>query len=493
MPARTDAALRSRAWRTAAIAVLIAALLVFQCSDIGWLHLQAWDESRLAVNAIEMMLSGDRLVTTYGFHPDLWNTKPPLAINLMAGSMALFGPTAFAARLPAALAACATVIVLGRFVARITGSPGCGVGAAALLATAPLFHGYHSGQTADYDAILTLFTTGYAIALFDLIEADRRAPATALAAGALTGLAILTKGVAGIIPGIGIAAYAVIFAWQSLGRKTLDYAIVVGVAAVIGGAFYLLRANGPAGYMAAMAANDLGGRFGTALDQHIGSRWFYLREIVRHPPGWALPAIAALPLLGPGPARRLALFALCQVAGIVVVYSSAATKISWYIVPALPFVATLIALAGLALTRRAAASSPRAAQVASTVMALVVAAFAAQAVRSRYIRPWSPPALARPFDTLIAAATVRRMTPLVVVDTGYANGAGFVDYAPTLRFYALAASTRGIVIRQAVSVAHAADARFAGSCDPATRAEVVRLAPPVWSGDGCVLIDRSRR
>ncbi|MBJ6109715.1 hypothetical protein JAO73_11875 [Hymenobacter sp. BT523] len=44
-----------------------------------------WDEARLAVNATEILQSGDWLITRYDGQPDLWNTKPPLFIWLQAG------------------------------------------------------------------------------------------------------------------------------------------------------------------------------------------------------------------------------------------------------------------------------------------------------------------------------------------------------------------------------------------------------------------------
>lgn len=478
-------------FRTAIMLVVLAvALLVWQLGDLDRTALQEWDESRLAVNAIEMMLTGERLVTTYGFHPDLWNTKPPLAVNLMAWSMALLGPTALAARLPAALAACATVVLVGVAIRRITGSLGCGVAAGVLLTAAPLFYGYHSGQTGDYDAVLTLFTTGYCFALFALIERDRRAPRLALGAGALIGLALLTKGVAGVIPGAGVAFYALVFALPAPRRKIADYAIAIATATTIGGAFYWLRGRTGDGYLAAVAVNELGGRYGAALDQHRGDKWFYTRALTASYPGKAWLAIFALPLLPAGPARRLAIFGLCQIVGVLLVYSNAATKIIWYIVPAMPFVATVAALAGLGVVRATMRLPPVAALGVRAILTAAVVYCVVVAIDSRYLHPARAPFPPRAFDTLIAAAAARQMVPLAVVDTGFPNTSGFVNYAPTLRFYALAAARRGIAVRQATGFHALGGARAVGSCDPAVRDRIAIYAKPVWSGSGCVLAIR---
>jgi 4-amino-4-deoxy-L-arabinose transferase-like glycosyltransferase len=486
-PPIASAGHRLRTWLLLVVSAIV--LVAWQCLDLGWAPLQAWDESRLAVNAIEMLDTGARLATTYGFTPDLWNTKPPLAINLMAWSMAAFGPTEFALRLPAALAACATVAMVVWFVRRVTASTACAIGAGVLLATAPLFYGYHAGGTGDYDAVLTMFTTGYAIVLFDLIERDGPARRHAAGAGVLLGLAILTKGIAGVIPGVGIAAYTLVFAFGTLPRRWVDYAVVVAIGATIGAVFYLLRGAAGDGYVAAVSANELGGRFGRTLDHHSGNRWFYLRELTDHAPGRAWPVLVSLLALERGQPRRLAIFCLCQIIALVLVYSSAATKFSWYILPAEPFVAIALALGGFGVVRLAERKAPRTLAIAVQVVLLaVVVAFAAQAARNRYLQTYAPFTRPRAFGTLIDAAAQRHMLPLVVVDGGFDNATGFVHYSPTLRFYRLAAQRRGQPVTEATTIAGAGASRFIGSCDAAV--PVARLGAVAWQGAGCVLVAR---
>jgi len=48
------------------------------------LPLRQYDEARQAINAMEMVQSGNWLVTTYDGEPETWNTKPPLLIGLQA-------------------------------------------------------------------------------------------------------------------------------------------------------------------------------------------------------------------------------------------------------------------------------------------------------------------------------------------------------------------------------------------------------------------------
>jgi 4-amino-4-deoxy-L-arabinose transferase-like glycosyltransferase len=80
--------------------------------------MQVWDEIRLANNTIEMVDTGNLLVTRYDGKPEVWNTKPPLQIWLEALSVKVLGIQSLAFRLPSALAALATVLLLFRFARR---------------------------------------------------------------------------------------------------------------------------------------------------------------------------------------------------------------------------------------------------------------------------------------------------------------------------------------------------------------------------------------
>lgn len=150
------AALSWRGW--SALFLCLAAVFLFADGLAAPLALK--DESRNANNALDMAISGFSLVTTYDFRPDLWNTKPPLVIWLMSGSLRLFGFNEWALRLPSALAAMATLACTLWFVRKVTGSMGVALGSAILLLLSPGFFGEHGARTGDFDAVLLLFVTG---------------------------------------------------------------------------------------------------------------------------------------------------------------------------------------------------------------------------------------------------------------------------------------------------------------------------------------------
>ena len=130
-----------------------------------------WDESRLAVNALEMSLTGPSIVTTFGFVPDLWNTKPPLLIWLMALSLQLIPNPELALRTPSAIAALLTLLITCAFTWRVTRSPVVALLAGMLLVCSRGFYSSHAARTGDYEALLVLFTTSYVAVLYFLVRA----------------------------------------------------------------------------------------------------------------------------------------------------------------------------------------------------------------------------------------------------------------------------------------------------------------------------------
>ena len=334
-----------RLGRSAGLLLGVVAVLGL-LTDLGGLSLRQWDEARVAVNALEMSQSGHWLVATYGFEPDLWNTKPPLLLWLQAGLIRLLGPTEWATRLPAALAALATIGLLYRFSAKYLRRPIGGLLVGSVLLSALGFLGEHHGRTGDYDALLTLAELGVGLSVFLLIETNR--PRWWLGVGAGLIVATLTKGVAALLPLPGLALYCLA---QRRGRALLQttgfwLTLLVWLATAAG--WYLLREHLAPGYWAAVNLNELGGRFGTALEAH-GETWYYyiarLSTTKFLPWIYVLPLVVPFALRHPDPrARRAAWLALSTAGGLLLVLSLAKTKIEWYALPAYPWLALLAGL-----------------------------------------------------------------------------------------------------------------------------------------------------
>jgi 4-amino-4-deoxy-L-arabinose transferase-like glycosyltransferase len=313
--------------------------------DLGRAPLQTWDEARQAVNAFEMLHAGGQwLVTTFAHHPDLWNTKPPLLIWLQALSMAAFGPTPLAVRLPTLLATVSTVGLLYAAGRRL-GQPGLGLLAGALLITMPGYLGPHVGRSGDYDALLALWVLAQLLATFAYAETSR-GRYLALAAAAVSA-AVLTKGVAGLlgVPSLGLYLLLRGRLGPALRRPAFWLA---GVGALVAPAlYYLLREQALPGYWVAVWANEVGGRYANTISAVHRPALYHVYNLLSQSWPWGL-LLPLTGLLAVGPAtasRRLSGLLTLFLANWLLVISLAQTKLEWYTAPMLPPLALLLALA----------------------------------------------------------------------------------------------------------------------------------------------------
>ncbi len=59
--------------------ILILCYIIF-FRHLGEFTIRIWDEGRNATNALEMLKTGNPIVTYFNGQPDMWNVKPPLHI-----------------------------------------------------------------------------------------------------------------------------------------------------------------------------------------------------------------------------------------------------------------------------------------------------------------------------------------------------------------------------------------------------------------------------
>ncbi len=480
-----------------AIALFLLASALFLFLDTRTTPVVLWDESRNVVNALEMKRGGLSLVTTYGFAPDLWNTKPPLLIWLMSASASLFGPSEWTLRLPSALASLGTLLIVILFVRRAAGSLATGLIAATILLLSPGFFGEHGARTADYDALLLFFTTLYLQLLFFAVHRPRPALVLLAAAGAAIACACLTKSVAGLVPGAGLALYLLATGrWRRILRNRSGYGLMtaLAVAPVLG--FYLARDAAMPGYLAAAFRNDVIGRVRESLVGREAGPLFYASELVA---GWffAGPLLIGAPLafrLLRGKARTLFLYSLAAAAAPLLVYSFATTKLIHYVLPAFPWLAVLVALALRAFWRRCFAAAPgERPRVTATGALLLLAAAALLAWLGWRSADWRYRAFPEReyytqalYGELFASLSRHRVARVTIVDPGFTLE-GKPHYTPMLRSYRLMWSERGLETEERAELP-LVPAGVLASCDPGTTARLVRLGPDIAGVRGCAAI-----
>jgi 4-amino-4-deoxy-L-arabinose transferase-like glycosyltransferase len=481
--------------------LLAAALFLFH--DAQTTPIILWDESRNAMNALEMRRTGFSLVTTYDLRPDLWNTKPPLLIWLMYGSMALFGPSEWALRLPSALASLGTLIILILFVRRITGSLGTGLAAGTLLLVSPGFFSEHGARTADYDAVLVFFTTAYLQLLFLALHQRRPSLKLSLLIGALIACAFLTKSTAGIIAGAGIPFY--LLAVRRLRRPFEAPGTYLCMAAAALGPVVLFLAAREAiapGYLQAMLHNDLLGRFQQVLIGRETRPTLYLEMLVS---GWffAGPLLLLAPLSLPhlrGRKRLLFLFSLGIGIAQVAVCSLSATRLPHYALPALPWFAIAVAIALPALWRRHIAPSwPTGARLSfSPPLAFLAALAAIMSVVAYRSLDWRYRAMAESrfsaegkYGELLASLSKQGVTQVAAVDPGFILE-GDPHYSPLLDTYRLIWAEQGLAAKHLPAMPVSGGGLLA-SCSPAFVPSLLEQGRDISGVPGCVAVRARNR
>lgn len=452
--------------------ILIAVSFPLLFWRLGDLPLVLWDEARLANNALEMSRGGLDIVTTYAGRPDLWNTKPPLLIWLMAAAFSVLGPSEFALRLPSAIAALVTVIVLGGACRRFSSNRWVGIGAGAMLLTTAGYVATHVARTGDYDALLTCFLTIVVVGSFEVISKLRdnvRPRWTILftTALALAG-AILTKGIGGllILPGIAVAGLVAGVLLKAMRDPRILAAAATPVFAAA--AYYAARELAGSGYISIVWMNELGGRYGTVVDGNKGPFAFYFTQLFRpwmvedpvlyfaSAAPWSWLALVLLPLslrdaLLKGIARYLAIV----IASFVFVISCAATKTTWYVAPVYPLIAMLAAINAYAFYRsilQSAGVAARSMAVASITLCLIIlGAMIVERNRQLVMMADQSPELmvAARLQDLRGSITPRQELRIVRASTPSPTvvSPDFAQYSPQERFYVAAMRSDGINAR----------------------------------------------
>ena len=475
----------------AVVATALLACAVFMFVDPRVPPIILWDESRLAVNALEMNQRGWSLITTYGFEPDLWNTKPPLMIWLMNASISLFGPSELALRLPSMTAALGTLAIVFAFVRRVTHSLGTATLAVALLATSVAFYGEHGARTGDYDSLLCFFTTAYLYLFYFAVH--RRRPSWQLLIGAATmvAAAAMTKTIAAIVPGVGVALYLLVSGRLRRVLGDLRYVLMMLVALAPLALFYLQRERLDPGYLNAVWYNDFAGRYEDQLGLDGRPPWFYVRALFVEGM-FSLGPFALLVLVGArgiqGQARQALIFALCCVAAQLVLVSIPTTRLMQYVLPALPWLAIACSIV---IVRRLPQllwrNKGRGLQRTRPLMAFVIATsfgtLVVPGIKLRYEllpgRAFYPEASYGALFASLHDLGVRRVT---VIEPGFGTEA----YAPQLSFYSLIWNERGMAIDRKKGGSPLGATGVLASCNPAWATTLQSMGAEEIGTNGCV-------
>lgn len=333
--------------------VSIAVFALFY--NLGTSPLACWDESRQAINALEMLDNQNPLITTFEGETDLWNTKPSFLVATQALSFKIFGINEFALRLPSALAALLLCILIFSFFISEFKSIAGGFVAVLSLLTTQGFNGYHAARTGDFESFLCLFSTFFIISFYRYIKTKNQFFLLLFFIGIL--LTIFSKGIAGLmfLPAVIIYLLYHIQLISTLRLHSFQSLFLTTTLIVL--SYYLYRDFKEPGYLAVVYVNELWGRFGNVVEGNRGPWYYYLQGLTS---AQAMPlsliVIAASVYwfvklrLNKIYTKPISFFWLFT--GVWIFFISIAkTKLAWYIVPAFPLLSILLGVLYIGISR----------------------------------------------------------------------------------------------------------------------------------------------
>jgi 4-amino-4-deoxy-L-arabinose transferase-like glycosyltransferase len=320
---------------------LLAAFAIAWFCNLGYRHLVKPDEGRYADIPREMIASGDWLTPRINGYK--YFEKPPLQYWATAVSLSAFGMNEWAARLWPGLTGFLGVLLVYWAGNRLFGPP-AGLLGAAVTASSALYS--IIGHLLTLDMALSVFMSvavfAFAVAQVEADEPGRRR--WMLCGWAAMALAVLTKGLVGVVlPAGAVAAYVLVQRdWTLLRRLDL----------VRGGLLFLAIAA-PWFVMVSLANPEFARFF--FIREHVER--FLTKEHDRYQPAWYfLPVlligimpwiVALLPALRDawrrsGAAFDARRFLLLWCALVFVFFSASDSKLVGYILPLFPALALLI-------------------------------------------------------------------------------------------------------------------------------------------------------
>lgn len=324
--------------------LLIATLPLIIALDKAPIRL--WDESRNAMNAIEMSQNNAWQITHFDGKPDMWNTKPPLLIWLQALMIKLIGIHPLAIRIPILIAGIATFIFIFSWIKKLTGSISWAMIAPLILCTAYGYVDFHVIRTGDYDGLLTLFTTIYCLSFYQYIKGY--GTKYLYLTGVFIALAVLTKSVAGLLFLPALCIYTILSKQliPLLKSKHFYVALLITLMPIIG--YYALRESVNPGYIQAVFDNELGGRYLNTLENHKAPFNTYFKNILDYKFTYWIPFLiigTILSFLKSHPWSSILRYLCLLTVSYLLIISISQTKLLWYDAPIYPYMAMISASA----------------------------------------------------------------------------------------------------------------------------------------------------
>ena len=208
---------------------ILSFLMIFV--GLGRNHLIPYDEAIYA-NISKNMITTNNYIVENWIPGKVWYEKPPLYMWMTAGTMKLIGVSSFAAKFPSAVFGFSSIIVVYLLARKMFGKIAAFFSSFVLLTTAQYL--YYS-RMAMLDVTATFFILLSLVFYYLYKDKGKRVPL--ILSGISIGLAVMVKGVVGLLPLPIIVCYEfylLLSKQQKLSKKIIvDYLLLVLFSAII--------------------------------------------------------------------------------------------------------------------------------------------------------------------------------------------------------------------------------------------------------------------
>ena len=302
-----------------------------------------WDESMFAVNTYEMIHNGKYFSTYFDHVAELYNRKPPLINWCQIIFIKIIGYNELALRLPSAIAAGLSVLILFKYIVKSFNFTWAWLSALILL-TSTGFINFHTARTADSDSLLTFFLLLSNIYFLNYIIKNHNRDI--LFFFIFISLAFATKMYAALL---FTPTYLIIILQQRKFKEfTLNRYFLIGIILFISSSVGLifLREMDTPGFIKESILKDAGSIF-TVIDNHKESATLYLDNLfqTRFSIWSVLFMIGALFIyFSKNKIEKTILFSMLLLISVyLIIISIAATKLDWYDMPIYPYLSVITA------------------------------------------------------------------------------------------------------------------------------------------------------
>jgi len=324
-----------------AMIAVISFGLIF--ARLGANHLIPWDEAIYAKIAKNMVIK-DEYLNLYWKKNILWFEKPPLVMWLMAMFMKLLGFTSLAARLPSALLGFGTVIVTYLLGKKLFGTL---AGYLAALSLVTGIHFLYYSRAAMTDVAVTFFIS-LSIYLF-LLAKEKQGLINYFCTGLAVGLAVMAKGVIGVLPLMIFSFYDIYLLWadkkSSLSKLVKPYVVILLAVVLIALPWHLLMyLRYGRTFLDTYLLYHVVDRATQAIEEKGQPFYWYVTVIKVSMRIWFPGLLAALPLFVIKSLKKERAYALFSIWFLLVflLFSAATSKIIWYVIPLYPAAAIMV-------------------------------------------------------------------------------------------------------------------------------------------------------